>query len=118
MSIANILKHIVSVIELSNTIMHLADILWGGAGGVLDHESRGKKITFHSFTMKIKTFHVSRRKTHANSTMTYKMLTNNTLKVTWIVRKSIRARGKVIIFRFSYFLSRNIYFYNSKLRLS
>ena len=34
----------------------------GGAGGVLDHESRGKKIPFHSFTMKIKTFHVSRRK--------------------------------------------------------
>ena len=50
---------------------------WGGAGGVLDHESQGKKIPFHSFTMKIKTFHVSRRKTHANSTMTcIKLLTN------------------------------------------
>ena len=34
------------------------------------------------------------------------------------IRKSIRARGKVIIFRFSYFLSRNIDFYNSKFRLS
>ena len=49
------------------------NIYWGGAGGggggVLDHDSRGKKIPFHSFTMKIKTFHVSRRKTHANSTM-------------------------------------------------
>ena len=49
----------------------------GGAGGVLDHESRGKKIPFHSFTMKVKTFHVSRRKTRANSTMTcIKLLTN------------------------------------------
>ena len=38
-------------------------------GGVLDHESRGKKIHFHSFTIKIKAFHVSRRKTHANSTI-------------------------------------------------
>ena len=41
----------------------------GVQGGVLDPESRGKKIPFHSFTMKIKTFHVSRRKTHANSAM-------------------------------------------------
>ena len=43
--------------------------LRGGAGGVLDHESRRKKSPFHSFTMKINPFHVSRRKTRANSTM-------------------------------------------------
>ena len=31
--------------------------------GVLDHESRGKKILFHNFTMKINPFHVLRRNT-------------------------------------------------------
>ena len=39
-------------------------------GGLLDHDSRGKKIPFHSFTMIIKTFHTSRRKTHADRAMT------------------------------------------------
>ena len=42
----------------------------GGGGGLLDHDSRGKKIPFHSFTMIIKTFHASRRKIPANRTMT------------------------------------------------
>ena len=58
-------------VQLYNTNKHTYIYIYrGGAGGVLDHESRGKKTPFHSFTMKINTFHVSRRKTHANSTMT------------------------------------------------
>ena len=42
----------------------------GGGGGELDPASRGKKIPFHSFTMKIKTFTFHEEKTHANSAMT------------------------------------------------
>ena len=45
-----------------------------GGGGVLDHESRGKKILLPImymenivFTIKINPFHVLRRKTHSNS---------------------------------------------------
>ena len=37
------------------------DMRGGGVWRVLEHESRGNKIHFHSFTMKIKTFHEAKR---------------------------------------------------------
>ena len=51
------------------TCQNKMSVAGGGGGGTGSRITR-KENSLSQFTMKIKTFHVSRRRTHANSTMT------------------------------------------------
>ena len=55
----NLYQYSIFTVTENKHNMALLYVMWG-AVGVLDHESRENNIPFHTFTMKINPFHVSR----------------------------------------------------------